>query len=93
MPCSSMLVVQSRCGSGFFSTPWMEACSFCVLGAGFFTSFLRMCSMVQVRKPPVPQAGSSTVSPSLRIDHVDHELGDGSRACSTRRRCRPIAGL
>jgi len=22
-----MFVVASRCGSGFFSTPWMDACS------------------------------------------------------------------
>lgn len=26
MPCSTMLVVASRCGSGFFSTPKMLAC-------------------------------------------------------------------
>ncbi len=35
--------------------------------------------MVQVRKPPVPQAGSRIFSPSLGFDHVHHELGDGAR--------------
>ena len=25
MPCSSMLVVQSRCGSCFFSMPWISS--------------------------------------------------------------------
>jgi len=35
MPCSSMLVVQSRCGSGFFSTPRMDACNRCSSSGGF----------------------------------------------------------
>ena len=26
----------------------------------------------------MPQAGSRIVSPRLRVDHVDHELGDGA---------------
>jgi hypothetical protein len=34
--------------------------------------------MAQVRKPPVPQAGSSTLSSSLGIDPVDDEAGDGA---------------
>jgi hypothetical protein len=36
-----------------------------LLVVGVFTYFLRTCSMAQVRKPPVPQAGSSTFSPSF----------------------------
>ena len=32
-----------------------------------------------MRKPPVPQAGSSRISPGLRVDAVDHEGGDGAR--------------
>ena len=33
----------------------------------------------EVRKPPVPQAGSNRVSPRLGVDAVGHEGGDGSR--------------
>ena len=35
--------------------------------------------MAQVRKPPVPQAGSKRISPGLGIDAIGHEGGDGAR--------------
>ena len=38
-----------------------------------------MWRIAQVRKPPVPQAGSNRISPGLRVDAVDHERGDGAR--------------
>ena len=64
MPWNIMFVTHSRCGSGFFSTPRMLPWS-CSSSSASLTYFVRTWSMVQVRKPPVPQAGSSTVSPSL----------------------------
>ncbi len=63
MPCSIMFVTQSRCGIGFFSTPWIElwsrSSSFVV-----FTVF-RIFSIAHARNPPVPQAGSRIDSPSF----------------------------
>jgi hypothetical protein len=37
-----------------------------------------MWRMAQVRKPPVPQAGSKRVSPGAGVGHLDHECGDGA---------------
>ena len=37
-----------------------------------------MWLMAQVRNPPVPQAGSSRISPGLGIDALHHERGDGA---------------
>ena len=35
--------------------------------------------MAQVRNPPVPHAGSNSVSARLRVDHLSHERGHGAR--------------
>ena len=37
------------------------------------------CLNASTRKPPVPQAGSSIVSPSCGFDDCDHEAHDGAR--------------
>jgi hypothetical protein len=49
------------------------------LVAAVFTYFFRMCSMAQVRKPPVPQAGSSTFSPSFGSTWSTMNCGHGAR--------------
>ena len=78
MPWTIMFVTQSRCGSGFFSTPRMLACS---------------CAPVRRRSSTSPphvldRAGEEAagaarrvedVSPSCGFDHVDGELGGGPR--------------
>ena len=59
----SRLVVARRCGSCFFSTPRMVSCNV-FRSATVSIPLPRKCSMASTRKPPVPQAGSSTTSPS-----------------------------
>ena len=41
----------------------------------------------------MPQAGSSTVSPSLRVDHLDHEADDGPRRVELAVVARGVAHL
>ncbi len=62
MPCSSRLVMHRMCGRFFFSMPEKQSCRWA--SSSSFFACLRRWSIAQVRKPPVPQAGSSTVSRS-----------------------------
>jgi hypothetical protein len=76
MPCTIMFVTHSRCGSGFFSTPRMLACSFASC-SGVFT----------VRADVLDGAGEEAAGAAGRVEHdlaearvhhVDGELRDGA---------------
>ena len=61
----SLLVVANMCGNGFFSTPAMQLCSNSSSLEDLTVPEARICSIVFIKNPPVPQAGSSTFSPSF----------------------------
>jgi hypothetical protein len=73
-----MLVTASRCGSGFFSTPRMLACS----RASCSASSPRALAHVLDGAGEEAAGAAGRVEDDLaqaRVDHVDGELGDGAR--------------
>jgi hypothetical protein len=76
MPCSSMLVTHSMCGSCFFSTPrncclqvWSRAASASADIAGLASHVFDGAG----EEAAGAAGGVEHISPSLRVEPIDHE--------------------
>jgi hypothetical protein len=78
MPCSSMLVTQSMCGSCFFSTA-RRAAAWRLSSLGRLDVLLAHVADGAGEEAAGAAGGVEQVSPGLRVDHLDHEGGDGAR--------------
>jgi hypothetical protein len=77
MPWIIMFVTHSRCGSDFFSTPWM-LCFSSSSSSGVFTCLLHVRE--GVREEAAGAAGRvEDLLAELRVDHLDGELGGRAR--------------
>ena len=70
--------MQSRCGSGFFSTPRMHVLEALLVGGGLDVVLADVLDGAG-EKAAGAAGGVEDVFAQLRVDALDHELGDGAR--------------
>ena len=78
MPCSSMLVTQSMCGSCFFSTARSAACIFASSSGRLHVALAHVADGAG-EEAAGAAGGIEQDLAGLRVDAVDHERGDGAR--------------